>query len=355
MADPIVDRERLNSVRGLACLLLVANHSVAGAVAVVGPESLVLVTLFEQAFAPIRMPLFSILSGFIYAMRPIGAGKNGAFLKRKIGRLLIPYFTTAFAIIILKNIVGHKEPCRLDCMAQYAIYPYNHLWFIQSIFIIFLITSAVDRYFYKHTERACVFMLIFSCALYFSPLRNIDIFSIGHAFYLAPYFLTGVVLHRHLEAISNHFDRIIWPAIMLCVMLFSINFYALSSDGIITHNNAVELILGMAACTLLLIKFPASRPLTQIGVFSYSIYLYHTVFVSLANQLTLSIHAMFASMANRLTVNIYLLFALSMALGVFGPICIELAIRRYAPFLGFVIGERLKMAALRPPFRWREG
>jgi peptidoglycan/LPS O-acetylase OafA/YrhL len=79
----------INTLRGLACILLVAYHVIGGT-----PEQgLHIASGFlrvgNDVLAYIRMPLFTFLSGYIYSLKPIGNYSSSLFLKSKARRLLI--------------------------------------------------------------------------------------------------------------------------------------------------------------------------------------------------------------------------------------------------------------------------
>ena len=90
----------IDTLRGLACLLLVAYH-VIGATPSIGLKlSDGLLRELNDDLAYIRMPLFTFLSGFVYALRPY-AGNWSAYLKGKATRLLVPmlFVGTLFALL----------------------------------------------------------------------------------------------------------------------------------------------------------------------------------------------------------------------------------------------------------------
>jgi peptidoglycan/LPS O-acetylase OafA/YrhL len=91
----------VDTLRGIACVLLVLFH-VVGDTPAVGlriPEGHWL-QVFNEALAYIRMPLFSFISGYVYGFRPY-QGNAPAFVKGKVRRLLLPLITvgTIFAIV----------------------------------------------------------------------------------------------------------------------------------------------------------------------------------------------------------------------------------------------------------------
>src|SRR6185503_21212738 len=79
------ESQRIGTLRGLACVLLVAFH-------VVGSEPSTglhagegsAYRQFAYLFQHIRMPLFTFLSGFVYAYRPLRAGELPTFAGKKL-------------------------------------------------------------------------------------------------------------------------------------------------------------------------------------------------------------------------------------------------------------------------------
>src|SRR6185437_1975062 len=71
----VVESGRVQTMRGLACLLLVAFHAIGSTGASglhVADDSAY--RLFTNLFVHVRMPVFTFLSGLVYAWRPLRAG-----------------------------------------------------------------------------------------------------------------------------------------------------------------------------------------------------------------------------------------------------------------------------------------
>src|SRR3569833_297723 len=82
---------RVETLRGLACMLIVAFHVIGSHTASglhVSEDSPY--RYFANLFMHLRMPLFTFLSGFVYAYRPVIRGQVRAFAAKKLLRLLLP-------------------------------------------------------------------------------------------------------------------------------------------------------------------------------------------------------------------------------------------------------------------------
>ncbi|AGH51205.1 acyltransferase 3 [Sphingomonas sp. MM-1] len=323
-AGSLSDRERINSVRGLACLLLVAFHSVTSATEAMGHGDRTLSLIAEQAFLSIRMPLFSMIAGCIYAMHPVAPGGYARFVRKKGWRILVPCIFTTIILILAKNMLGRRAPCDTDCMLGHLVLPYEHLWFLPAIFCVFVAAAALDVLFPQQRRRATLIALAATCLLFFSPLRQIQAYAIGNAFYLAPFFFGGAAIYLFRDEITPRMARG-WPWLLAAtIIVYAINFTLMARGMSSGRDSLAALALGLLACGGLLIFFPRIRLLARIGVYSFTIYLYHFVFLSLAN---------------RVGFDLFSVTAIGIVLGLAGPILVEVAMMRFAPALGFLIGQ----------------
>src|SRR5690348_13562586 len=72
--DPL-ESARVQTLRGVACLLLVAFHAIGSAsTSILHVPDDSPYRRFTNLFVHVRMPLFTFLSGLVYAYRPIRAG-----------------------------------------------------------------------------------------------------------------------------------------------------------------------------------------------------------------------------------------------------------------------------------------
>src|SRR5262245_35154145 len=88
---PDLSSLRVQTARGLACLLLVTYHVIGSdpAAGLQVPDGS-LWRYFTDLFLPIRMPLFTFLSGFVYVYKPMAREHWTHFARRKLVRLGIP-------------------------------------------------------------------------------------------------------------------------------------------------------------------------------------------------------------------------------------------------------------------------
>src|SRR5690606_6901179 len=97
---------------------------------------------FNDALAYIRMPLFTFLSGVVYAYRPFG-GDAGQFVAGKCRRLLLPMLVVGTLFAVAQT----YTPGANDAVENWRllhILPVAHFWFIEAIFIIFMIMIPLE-------------------------------------------------------------------------------------------------------------------------------------------------------------------------------------------------------------------
>lgn len=134
MKDAYRPRLELATVRGIACVALVAYH-------VVGPSAADGMHLPDSSYWHtamnsldfLRMPLFAVLAGFIYARRRVDPGTLIEFIHRKALRLLAPLLFVTAVMVMLRRVTYGDD----TTYAHALLYHYEHLWFLQAIFLIF--------------------------------------------------------------------------------------------------------------------------------------------------------------------------------------------------------------------------
>src|SRR6478736_1172443 len=102
-SGPLALSDRARSARGLACVLLVVFHAIGNeptaGMHVARDSGL---HFFAQFFTYVRMPLFSFLSGFVYAYHPVLDSTRAQFVLSKWRRLIVPMLTAATVTLIVE-------------------------------------------------------------------------------------------------------------------------------------------------------------------------------------------------------------------------------------------------------------
>jgi peptidoglycan/LPS O-acetylase OafA/YrhL len=302
----------VDTLRGLACLLLVTYH-VIGYAPVAGlrlPAEHPL-ALMNDALALLRMPLFSFLSGFVYAWRPY-SGEPRKFVKGKVRRLLIPLLLvgTFFAV------VQAYTPGANDTVKNWHllhIVPVAHYWFLESLFLIFMLTLVLERLGWLSTPGR--FALVWLVGIVPFLFLEVPIyFGLQGAAFLLPFFLAGMA--------SNRFsDRLPRAPVMLATgaaFTIAILYLVFIEQRIPSRTEFVSLVISVSICVFLLRCQFEVRWLAWIGVYSFAIYLFHSMF-SAASRIGLL--GMGVS-------SVAILLIAGVLVGVAGPIVVTAILRR---------------------------
>jgi peptidoglycan/LPS O-acetylase OafA/YrhL len=281
--DPL-ESARVQALRGIACLLLVAFHAI-GSTAASGlhvPDDSPW-REFTNLVVHLRMPLFTFLSGFVYALRPIRPGQGWNFSGKKLRRLGVPLIVASTVLYGLHTAMHHPVP-PLSRLWTIYLFPYWHLWFVQALLIVFALLVVLESTGALSTFTRFAVVLALAVALYFAaPFQARNVFSVYSATYLLPFFLCGLGAHRFRGLVQTRPALI---ATVLCLVLAQgAHSYVVLTRTLVPiepvdQRSALNLVIGVAAGLCALQLLPRMRVMERIGGSSYTIYLYHPLFVA---------------------------------------------------------------------------
>lgn len=298
---------QIDTLRGVACVFLVAYH-VVGTSPLSGLEiDSGLYRELNDMLAFIRMPLFTFLSGLVYAYRPY-TGSAGRYIKGKCRRLIIPMLVVGTLLALLQSFIPGTNSS-IDNWYLLHIVPVGHFWFVESIFLIFLLMIPLEAFgFFKTKER---FLLVFIPASVLYVLNpSFHYFAIDRAFYLLPFFLFGMALQRFsiINILSVRLGAVIFLGVVTLLLISYFDIFSMPSKM-----SLFGLLIGLMSCLgLLSINFK-SNFFAKIGFFSYSIYLYH-IFFTAGTRIFLRKLGVY---------DIEVIFILSLIMGIWGSIVLE--------------------------------
>ena len=139
-----------------------------------------------------HMPLFMFVSGYVYiaTKRQI---TYGAFISKKIKRLMVPYIVTSVIVITIKILtqgglnVEHPVTALSYLRIFYLPEAGYFLWFIWALWWMFILIPLFDT----HKKRLILFF--FSIALHCTPLSFPHVFCLYELKRMFIYFMLGIV------------------------------------------------------------------------------------------------------------------------------------------------------------------
>lgn len=315
---------RIETMRGLALFLMVAGH-VIGSSSDLGmkvPDDSVLRYLYDS-FVYIRMPLFTAISGYVYALRPLHTVSDlSRFYEGKFKRIGIPLLTVSTLFFVMQMIVPNtNDKPQLSEIFSIYFFSYAHFWFLQAIFCIFMVISLLEKAGLLLSLRNYGLVYAVALAASFVSESFPNLFSIDRAVELLPFFLLGLGLYRFSEQLITR-SSVITMAAALVILVGIDQAYLFALLDLDDANLAlVGTALGLAAISLLIARRFYFMPLAWLGYFSFEIYLFH-VFGTAGARIVL----------NKLQVEgQWLVFTGSMALGLLLPVAFKLVLERIGP------------------------
>ena len=315
---------RIETMRGLALFLMVAGH-VIGSSSDLGmkvPDDSVLRYLYDS-LVYIRMPLFTAISGYVYALRPVNCGSDlSRFYLGKFKRIGIPLLVVSTLFFVLQMVVPNTndKPQLTDIFSIY-FFSYAHFWFLQAIFCIFVVIALLEKAGLLLTLRSYGLVFAMALAASFAWESFPDLFSLDRAMQLFPFFLLGLGLYRFSEQLITR-GNVMTMAVVLAILVGIDQAYLFALIDLDEPDVAlVGTALGLAAISLLIARRFYFKPLAWLGYFSFEIYLFH-VFGTAGARIGL----------NKLQVHdAWVVFTVSMLLGLFLPVAFKVVLERIGP------------------------
>jgi peptidoglycan/LPS O-acetylase OafA/YrhL len=219
----------------------------------------------------IRIPLFTALSGYLYAGRRVTRAAFGRFWSKKLRRLGVPLVCVTIALWLLQTCL-YADPTPLP---RAMLFSFGHLWYIQALILLFAAIAICDGFFRPGPVALALAGLV-AIMISQSGWSMTTFFSLAGAFYLAPYFLFGILLREHPAWLRDRSTG----ALALGIVVIVLACQQLGLNGLMHKTTVLQMpaaLAGMAGVIFLLQRFPRITLLAAIGGYSYTIYLWHVV------------------------------------------------------------------------------
>ncbi|NTW11180.1 MAG: acyltransferase [Chlorobiaceae bacterium] len=321
----------VDTLRGIACIFLVAYHVIG-----VTPENGLrlhegILKDANELLAYIRMPLFTFLSGYVYAWRPYKSDWK-KFMQGKIRRLIVPMLFVGTVFALFQALTPGTNSSVTDWRFLHLM-PVAHYWFIESLFLIFILLVPLEHFKLLDNRAGLGVVFIIAGILNVSNVGT-PWFSIAGAFYLFPYFLCGLFFSRF--PLDFRYRKAAGYFVLAFVVLFLV-FYGHQYAGGRRSLNA--LVIGAASCVSLLFIGFESGALASIGFYSYTIYLFH-VFFTAASRIVFKAAGIS---------NVWVLFLLGTLIGLAGPILVDIVASKHDLSRLLLLGKSPRKKKTIPP------
>ena len=299
-------------LRGLACILLVAYHVVGipGAGMQVADGSVY--RYATDSFELIRMPLFTFISGLVYALNPATGDRLSTFFVKKLRRLGFPFLVVSTLFYLLQTHApganGNSAP---DSIWRIYVFSYAHFWYLQALFLIFTGVALLDALHAMDRPGGFALAMAAAVAACLTVHADSNVLSVNEACFLLPHFLLGVGVTRFRAMVPR--QAMLGAA--TAALAVGVALHQASLWGYLPHfgwNSGVALLCGMGGAVTLLHAMPPSRVFRTVGASSYAIYLHHALFAAGARVVL-----------HRLDAADGLIFCVALIAGLSGPMVLE--------------------------------
>lgn len=276
-------------------------------------------------FEYLRMPLFTVISGWVYTLSPVKRSQLVSFTIKKIRRVILPLIFVGGLYYIVQSMVPNtNKSYELKDIWRILIFPYTFYWYLYSLFIIFLVISIIDVF--KMADKFYAWLMILTVSILVLIIRDDIIpnsvqnyFGFKNAIYLLPFFLIGVGIKRFDSIFKNQFLFYSTSLILIVGLIFQQLVWYKVLFYVFSPNYGLGLIIGIAGViTLMHIHFK-NKSLAWLGNFAYTIFLFHS-FGTSGGRILLNASGI---------QNTVVVFFVSLVLGLFFPILIENILDRF--------------------------
>lgn len=325
---------KIDTVRGLACLLIVAFHFVG-----LTPEDGMRLPpdswwrYFMDSFTMLRLPLFTALAGYLYGALPASRDSYGNFMLRKCQQLLIPMIFATLVYIVLRRLSSGDD----EDLLWAFLGGYRHLWFLETLVLLFAMIGLIDSL--RRPGPAGLVGLMLAMALVSLAVPSDTVLHLKSTFFLFPFFLFGLLLYRAPAMLRSPLVLGLSLAAFVATILvqqLSMNGIGIVADWHIlrpaSQPIAVTLlawVCGCAALVSLLHLLPRLKVLEVIAIYSFTIYLWHPA----ANNVAQKVFAKLGLEED------WVVFILGVTAGVLIPIAIHKVALRFPRLSRPVIGR----------------
>ena len=332
----------IETLRGIAIVLVVTGH-------VIGSKSDGGMRVEDDSFLRhlyftfqyLRMPLFTVISGWVYALRPVRSDYLADFTVKKIRRIILPLIFVGGTYYIVQNLIpGTNFSYPISSLWRILVFPYTFYWYLQALFIVFLIIALVDSQNLANKFSHWIFLFTLSVLLLimrdnFIPESFPNYFGFKGGIYLLPFFIIGVGIKRFKNVFSNRYLVTALSVILVISLIIQQLVWYNVINLQLSASNGLGLLIGVAGTIIFLRIHFTLKSMVWMGQYAYIIYLFHSFGTSGGRIL---LHK--AGIYDTFTV-----FLMSLTLGLFLPVIIEPVLDRWGITRMLFLGRSFKKRA----------
>lgn len=272
----------MNLLRGIAMILVLIGHAIFADFIMMKniPNTSMYINIYSFIYQ-FHMPLFFFISGFFAKKCFEVKTKKDYFelLKNKTLKLFIPYLTFSVIALIIKVLLESYTYRGIDLNnAFYNIFlnpwknPLKLLWFIYTLYIIFLIMP----FFNKVNNKIKILML---SIIWILPYGFGSIFNITGVIRYSLFFCLGYEFYKYYNKYLEKKKTIIRPIVLISVLIFINMVDIVPTANIHTYMCSVLAIIALVDIVHIVnLNNSIIKLIGYVGTYSMDIYLLHWFF-----------------------------------------------------------------------------
>lgn len=276
-----VKDQSIETLRGIAILLVVGGYIIHTDLPLSADVSVFTkgLNFFYYLLSPIRMPLFTVISAYLYAVSPATRGTFKKLVSGKARRIMIPFLAVSTLQYFILSFLPMSEQPALREIYMIYVWPHQQLWFLYSIFEIFVIVGILDSFKALETPGRWFICLAISlfCNILLEPTHAFSIYGIN---FLMPSFILGYGFRRFSSLLFSRAAIIIYLVVAICGMGVRTLLYFNDPLPALPFK-LLALSLTFSAVPLIF-RYRFTIPiLAKIGYYAFGIHIFNRIFISM--------------------------------------------------------------------------
>lgn len=279
----------------------------------------------EEVIYTFHMPLFMFISGYLFYYTCLGPGKAfSRIASSKLKRLGRPFLLFTVVTIGMKMAAAPlmKHPFDLhqlvDVFVLFRSNPLGEMWFINTLIMIMVGLYPVLRYFVKGGTPA-VLILLGSIAVYYLFPNEFSYYRLNTTALMLPIFLCGILACKY-NVVERWMSK--WVLIGSLVMFTLCNVVGVLPHSWELMSKLTGICASVAVCHFLSQRFP--NLFSSFRDYTFQIFL-------LAIFFQMAIRWVYRLLPQDSTLIYAAMYVVSVCTGIFVPVAIAKAIKRYFP------------------------
>lgn len=279
----------------------------------------------EEVIYTFHMPLFMFISGYLFYYTCLGPMKPYTRMAAsKLKRLGRPFLLFTVVTIALKMaaapLMNHPFNTNqlVDVFVLFRSNPLGEMWFINTLMVIMLVLYPVLRYFVKGGTPA-VLILLLSVVVYYLFPNSFSYYRLNTTALMLPIFLCGILACKY-NVVERWMSK--WVLIGSLVMFTLCNVIGVLPHSWELMSKLTGICASVTVCYYLSHWFP--RLFSSFRDYTFQIFLFAIFF-------QMGIRWIYRLMPQESIAIYAAMYCVSVCTGIFVPVAISKAIKRYAP------------------------